>query len=67
MVDVRLNGEKTSLPGMMTIERLLEHLEMPTKRVAIEVNKAVVRRAEWNNTEISQDDVIEIVHFVGGG
>jgi sulfur carrier protein len=40
---------------------------LPTERVAVELNKEVVRRKNWEITDIKDADKIEIVHFVGGG
>jgi thiamine biosynthesis protein ThiS len=42
-------------------------LELPRERIAIELNQAVIRRAEWPATKLREGDKIEIVHFVGGG
>jgi len=46
---------------------LLEHLQLSAARVAVEINASVVKRAEYNQTRLHDDDVIEIIHFVGGG
>ncbi|MGI8544509.1 MAG: sulfur carrier protein ThiS [Aridibacter sp.] len=40
---------------------------MPTERVAIEVNKMVIRKKDWTTINIKDSDQIEIIHFVGGG
>ncbi len=62
-----INGETREVPGEMDLGELLELLSMPTERVAVELNRRVVRRAEWTAEKISEDDQIEIIHFVGGG
>lgn len=46
---------------------LVESLEMPERRLAVELNGIVVRKADWPKTLLKPDDRIEIVHFVGGG
>ncbi|MBL0241018.1 MAG: sulfur carrier protein ThiS [Chloracidobacterium sp.] len=46
---------------------LLDQLSLPHQRIAIELNKAVIRRADWPNTTVNEGDRIEVVHFVGGG
>ena len=46
---------------------LLDHLALPSQRVAVELNREVIRRSDWTNRKISEADKIEIVHFVGGG
>jgi thiamine biosynthesis protein ThiS len=67
MVFVVLNGEKRELPGELLLDKFLEHFELPLQRVAIEVNREVIRRALWPETLIKDRDHIEVVHFVGGG
>ena len=67
MVSVVLNGEKREVPGELTLDRFLEHFELPLQRVAVEVNREVVRRTLWPQTIVKDADRIEVVHFVGGG
>lgn len=64
---VFLNGETKDVPTELNLEQLLEHFSLPSQRVAIELNKAVVRRADWKNTDVRDSDTIEVIHFVGGG
>ncbi len=66
-VKIILNGESRTIPGEIDIDRLLEHFELPKQRVAIELNKAVVRRTDWPTTLVREGDRLEVVHFVGGG
>lgn len=62
-----LNGDETTLPGPMTIQQLLDHLEIDARLVAVECNRVVIRRAKYADTDIPPDAEIEIVAFVGGG
>ncbi len=64
---IRLNGETRDIEYGFDLARLLDHFELPKQRVAIELNGAVVRRADWSATPVSDGDRIEVVHFVGGG
>jgi thiamine biosynthesis protein ThiS len=66
-MDVILNGEPTTLPAPLTVAGLLAHLEIDGRRVAIEVNEIVVKRALYDETPINTGDAVEIVNFVGGG
>lgn len=66
-MDVILNGEPTSLPAPLTIAGLLAHLDIDQRRVAVELNEAVVKRARYAETPIKAGDAVEIVNFVGGG
>lgn len=64
---VSLNGETREIPPDLNLEQLLDHFSLPSQRVAVELNKTVVRRADWKATKINDADAIEIIHFVGGG
>lgn len=62
-----INGETREVPEGVRLDHLLELFSLPVKRVAVEVNKTVVRRADWPVILLSEGDRIEVVHFVGGG
>jgi thiamine biosynthesis protein ThiS len=64
---VTLNGEGRDLPAPLTVAGLLGHLDIDARRVAVEVNEVVVKRARYEHTDLQPGDVIEIVNFVGGG
>ena len=64
---VYVNGELKELSGTPSLIELVEQLELPANRIAIELNREVVRRSEWDSTMLKDEDRIEIVHFVGGG
>jgi len=64
---VFLNGEVREIPSGLDLEQLLEHFSLPSQRVAVELNKTVVRRADWPATKVEDSDTIEVIHFVGGG
>lgn len=62
-----VNGEGREFAGALSLAELLGQLELPVARIAVELNREVVRRSEWSGTMLHEDDRIEIVHFVGGG
>jgi sulfur carrier protein len=45
----------------------VEQLGMKGDRVAVELNREIVPRAEWSKAALREGDKLEIVHFVGGG
>lgn len=61
-----VNGEPHDLPDEMTVSLLLRHLQLDGP-VAVERNQEVVPRAQHPTARLESGDVIEIVHFVGGG
>lgn len=64
---VYVNGEVKELSSPLSLAELITQLDLPAARIAVELNRAVVRRADWGATTLNDDDRIEIVHFVGGG
>ncbi len=64
---VFINGETREIIGELNITGLLRHFSLPQERIAIELNKQVVRKKDWENIKINDADKIEIIHFVGGG
>lgn len=64
---IRLNGEPHQLEGPLTVTELLHRLGIDPRRVAVERNLIVVKRAQYGETLINDGDEIEIVNFVGGG
>jgi thiamine biosynthesis protein ThiS len=66
-VTITLNGEPFEVAGPLTVADLLTRLDIDSRRVAVEHNLSVVRRALFGTTEIREGDEVEIVNFVGGG
>jgi thiamine biosynthesis protein ThiS len=66
-VRITLNGEAFDLAAPVSVTALLTQLEIDPRRVAVEHNLVVVRRAEFERTMIRDGDQVEIVNFVGGG
>jgi thiazole synthase len=66
-IEIRLNGEIQELPASLNIVQLLEHFELPKDRVAVERNRAIVPKVQWETIAVNNGDELEVVHFVGGG
>ena len=64
---VYVNGESRELSAAASLSELITQLELPATRIAVELNREVVRRNDWSGTMLHEDDRVEIVHFVGGG
>ncbi|HEV2288385.1 MAG TPA: sulfur carrier protein ThiS [Candidatus Acidoferrales bacterium] len=65
-INVTINGEAREVPSGLTVAALLGHLGIG-ERVAIERNRDILARAQWQGTAVCAGDNYEIVHFVGGG
>lgn len=66
-MEVTVNGAARDVPAGLTVRGLVEHLGFDEGPVAVEVNRAVVPRARHAEHVVQPGDVIEVVHFVGGG
>jgi thiamine biosynthesis protein ThiS len=62
-----LNGDKHELGAPVSVSELLRQLEIDGRRVAVELNLAVVKKAAYDSSVIKDGDEVEIVNFVGGG
>ncbi len=64
---IRLNGDPYDLPGPLTVSELLARLGIDGRRVAVEHNLIVLKRAAFDTTRLREGDEVESVNFVGGG
>jgi thiamine biosynthesis protein ThiS len=64
---LRINGDEKEFVGVSTLADLVAQLAMKADRVAVELNRDIVPRANWEATPLNDGDQLEIVHFVGGG
>ena len=64
---IRLNGDPHQLQGPLSVSALLQQLDIDARRVAVELNLAVVKKAAYESSVIKDGDEVEIVNFVGGG
>lgn len=64
---VTLNGEQKEVTDGATIHQLVEELDLSERRIAVEVNREIVARDDFARRPLREGDVIEIVHFIGGG
>lgn len=66
-MQLTINGEARTVPDGLSVRALIEHLGLTEGPVAVEKNREIVPRAEHTTTRVENGDVLEIVHFVGGG
>ncbi|MGO9649737.1 MAG: sulfur carrier protein ThiS [Terriglobales bacterium] len=64
---LHINGEPRDFVVPLSLSGLLEQLGMKADRVAVELNRGIVPREQWDETTLGDGDRLEIVHFVGGG
>ncbi len=64
---LEINGKSRSVPPVASIRELLQFLGVGQQMVAVELNRKIIRRKDWDATPVADADKVEIVQFVGGG
>ncbi|MCU1235593.1 MAG: thiamine biosynthesis protein ThiS [Candidatus Solibacter sp.] len=67
MIDIVVNGEPQKTPEGQTVMGLLGQLELDPARVAVELDRRIVKQPHWPETILRAGAQLEIVQFVGGG
>jgi thiamine biosynthesis protein ThiS len=65
--DIHVNGQPHRIPPGLSVATLLAYLEIRPDRVAVELNKTLIRKRDWHQTPVESQARLEIVEFVGGG
>jgi thiamine biosynthesis protein ThiS len=66
-IQIVVNGQVRSVTEGLTLTHLLGRLDIAGDRVAVELNRIIVRRSDWDTTIVGPGATLEIVQFVGGG
>ena len=66
-IDLLINGEQRQLAAPLTVGSLLQQIDMADKRVAVEVNREIVPRSQYDAYTLADNDQIEVVQAIGGG
>jgi thiamine biosynthesis protein ThiS len=66
-MNITVNADRREVPDATTMASLLEQMDLHPKRVAVERNRKLVPRADYDRTALAEGDQIEIVTLVGGG
>tara|TARA_B100001250_G_C19170736_1_gene516542 strand:+ start:260 stop:478 length:219 start_codon:yes stop_codon:yes gene_type:complete len=66
-IKIKINGKIKIIIDKLTLYELLNDLKIPITKVAIELNKEIINKKEIKKIKLEKKDIIEIVHFIGGG
>jgi thiamine biosynthesis protein ThiS len=66
-IQILVNGKTTEAPGVVSVKELLAFLDIDPSRVAVELNRAIVHKPDWDSAMVNEGSQVEIVWFVGGG
>ena len=64
---ITINGKTTETPVGSTVQNLLDQLRLDSQQVVVERNRGIVPRQRFSEEFLTEGDILEIVHFVGGG
>ena len=68
MIELVINGEiYEDIPAGINVAALLEHLQLPSGKIAVERNLEIVPGSSFATQILSDGDKREIIHFIGGG
>jgi sulfur carrier protein len=66
-MQIVVNGQPRPAAERLALPALIEELKLADRRVAVELNGAIVPRSAWAATQLADGDRLEIVHAIGGG
>ena len=66
-IQITVNGEPKTAPQGLNVGQLLDFLAINPGRVAVELNRSILRMADWISTRVEEGAQVEVVWFVGGG
>jgi sulfur carrier protein len=64
---ITFNGQSMDLPDATTVQQFLEAQGLVQRRIAVEINAAVVPRSQHATHRLRDGDRLEVVHALGGG
>ncbi len=67
MIRITINGKEVQIESPMTVEQLLDTVDVPPNYLAVEVNGQVVPREDYTAATVGAGDEVEVVTLVGGG
>jgi len=67
MIEITVNGQNVQIETAMTVEQLLDTVDVPPNYLAVEVNAEVVPREQYSSQIVGPGDDVEVVTLVGGG
>ena len=66
-MQIILNGTEKKFQDQISIATLIKELGLDERKIAVERNREIVPKTEFNSVSLCEGDKIEIVHFIGGG
>ena len=64
---ITINGSQENYPAKTAVSQLLNQLNLQDKRIALEINREIIPRSEYDQHILNDGDIVEIIHAIGGG
>ena len=66
-IKIKVNGKSLLIDRNSTVSNLMKKLDISLNKVAIELNEKIIDKKKLRNITLKNKDILEIVHFIGGG
>ena len=66
-IKIIVNGRQITVNSKYSLKNLVDKLKISLNKIAIELNEEIVDKKKLNKIYLSNNDKVEIVHFIGGG
>jgi len=66
-IQIQLNGRDREVSSDLSVRDLIVSLDLSPEMIVVERNRSILRRDDYTDVSVEEGDVIELVHFVGGG
>ena len=66
-IKIRINGKIRTIIDKSSLNQLINDLKIPIRKVAIELNEEIINKKKIKQIKLKNNDIVEIVHFIGGG
>ena len=66
-MNITINGREEAIEKTLTLQELLKIKNIRSEIVVVEMNKEIIDKDKFKNTLIKDKDILEIIHFIGGG
>ena len=67
VIEIELNGAPHAIAAHLTLQALIEQLQLSGKSLAVAVNREIVPRGMWTERALHASDRVEVVRAIGGG
>ena len=67
MISIQLNGEIREFEDSLTLQELIQRIQIPSQAIAVAVNSEIVPRSGFERVRVRDKDRVEIIRAVGGG